>query len=146
MVVAKLLLVLAALAGYAHAFPSNERKGARLQERLSSDIEALQDLVDLGAKDDGDEVQEDVEDAVVAKFTKGQYASCAEVKEAGMCDAKAAQAGCKATCAAVEADEVGEQKRHCPSGYTYKSCCRCRHHGGSYKKCYKPQCACCMYN
>ncbi len=112
----KVTMLVAMVAATAGA-PTLSRRLAHLEAKV-----AELDSLHHGVPDD--DVQADVADEVVAKFTKGKYASCAEVKEAELCGTKAAQAGCKATCADVEADDVAEElfskKKKCDC-----KCCKC---------------------
>ena len=80
------LAMLAVTAGV----PTLDRRIAKLQAKMDEQVQLA-------------DVNEDVAGEVVAKYTKGKYASCAEVMEDGLCGAKMAKVGCKATCADVEA-------------------------------------------
>ena len=89
----KVTMLVAMVAATAGA-PTLSRRLAHLEAKV-----AELDSLHHGVPDD--DVQADVADEVVAKFTKGKYASCADVMAEGLCGTKEAQAGCKATCAEV---------------------------------------------
>ena len=108
-----MIVLLLSFIGLALAIPATDLD--ELVNALEQRVEALkvaEEKFPSGVNEAG--VQADADDEEVATFTKGQFNSCAEVQEAGLCGENAAKAGCAVTCAdeGVQADSVTQEKAH----------------------------------